>query len=96
MTDTDPSVILIPFNSAELVLFAAELDSFPIMLKWNYFSFALSFSTGATLKENGLTVLDTIVPIRARLIAGKASYSFLGDEIRTLTEKMKAQVKNDD
>lgn len=52
--------------------------------------------TGTTLKENGLTVLDTIVPISARLIAGKASYSFLGDEIRELAEKMKAQVKNDD
>ncbi len=49
--------------------------------------------TGTTLKENGLTVLDTIVPISARLIAGKASYSFLGDEIRALTEKMKEQVK---
>ena len=49
--------------------------------------------TGTTLKENGLTVLDTIVPISARLIAGKASYSFLGDEIRTLAEKMKEQVK---
>ncbi len=48
--------------------------------------------TGTTLKENGLEVLDTIVPISARLIAGKASYSFLGDEIRTLTEKMTALV----
>lgn len=49
--------------------------------------------TGTTLKENGLTVLDTIVPISARLIAGKASYSFLGDEIRMLAEKMKAMVE---
>ncbi len=52
--------------------------------------------TGTTLKENGLSVLDTIVPISARLIAGKASYSFLGDEIRTLAEKMKAQVEKND
>jgi ATP phosphoribosyltransferase len=30
--------------------------------------------TGRTLKENGLTILDTIMPISARLIANEASY----------------------
>lgn len=32
--------------------------------------------TGATLRENNLTVLEDVVPISARLIANKASYKF--------------------
>ena len=32
--------------------------------------------TGATLRENDLTVLEDVVPISARLIANKASYKF--------------------
>ena len=44
--------------------------------------------TGTTLKENGLSVLEEIVPISARLIAGKAQYMFQGDEIRTLAQKV--------
>ena len=37
--------------------------------------------TGATLRENDLTVLEDVVPISARLIANKASYKFKSDII---------------
>ncbi len=45
--------------------------------------------TGTTLRENNLEVIDTIVPISARLIANKASYTFKNDAIVSLYEKMK-------
>ena len=44
--------------------------------------------TGKTLKENGLEVLEEIVPISARLIANKASYKFKKDTIRTIMERI--------
>ena len=37
--------------------------------------------TGSTLKENNLVVKETIVPISARLIANKSSYTFKKDTI---------------
>ena len=37
--------------------------------------------TGATLRENDLTVLEDVVPISARLIANKASYKFKSNVI---------------
>ena len=37
--------------------------------------------TGTTLRENRLRVLETIVPISARLIANKASYAFQSETI---------------
>lgn len=37
--------------------------------------------TGTTLKENGLEVIETIMPISARLIANKAAYEFKKKEI---------------
>ena len=43
--------------------------------------------TGATLRENGLAVLEEIVPISARLIANKASFKFKREEIRALAER---------
>ncbi len=42
--------------------------------------------TGTTLRENDLSVLQEIVPISARLIANKASYSFKEDAVRRLRE----------
>ncbi len=48
--------------------------------------------TGTTLKENRLAVLETIVPISARLIANKASFKFKNEPIRVLTEKVAAEV----
>ena len=44
--------------------------------------------TGKTLKENGLEVLEEIVPISARLIANKASFKFKTEAIRKITESM--------
>ena len=44
--------------------------------------------TGKTLKENGLEVLEEIVPISARLIANKASYKFKTDTIRSILERI--------
>ena len=44
--------------------------------------------TGKTLKENGLEVLEEIVPISARLIANKASFKFKTDAIQKITESM--------
>lgn len=44
--------------------------------------------TGTTLKENNLSVFERILPISARLIANRASYTFRADEINALTEKL--------
>jgi len=52
--------------------------------------------TGTTLKENDLAVIETIVPISARLIANKASFKFKTAEIEKLVEGIRAQVKKDD
>ena len=52
--------------------------------------------TGTTLKENDLTVIETIVPISARLISNKASFKFKTKEIEKIVEGIRAQVKKDD
>ena len=44
--------------------------------------------TGKTLKENGLEVLEEIVPISARLIANKASFKFKTEAIRTIMDSL--------
>ena len=44
--------------------------------------------TGKTLQENGLEVLEDIVPISARLIANKASYKFKMESIRAITDSI--------
>ena len=44
--------------------------------------------SGRTLKENHLKVLETIVPISARLIANRASYLFKNDLIMGITRKL--------
>ena len=49
--------------------------------------------TGKTLAENGLSVLETVCPISARLVANPAAYRFQTEEIRTLTEKLAEQVQ---
>lgn len=48
--------------------------------------------TGTTLKENDLTVIDTVVPISARLISNKASYKFKGDAVDRVVNKMKYHI----
>ena len=49
--------------------------------------------TGATLRENDLTVAAEVVPISARLIANKAAYRFKAAEIEALAAKMKGLVE---
>ena len=49
--------------------------------------------TGRTLKENGLEVVEYIVPISARLIANKASSKFKGEMIEKVKEGLFEQVK---
>ena len=44
--------------------------------------------TGTTLKENDLKVLTEFMPISARFIANKASYTFKNQELMTLLSKL--------
>ena len=44
--------------------------------------------TGTTLKENDLEVIETIVPISARLIANTASFKFKNEAIQRLLTQM--------
>ena len=44
--------------------------------------------TGTTLRENDLEVVAEVVPISARLIANKASYSFNSKTIGEMTERL--------
>jgi len=52
--------------------------------------------TGTTLKENDLEVLETVVPISARLIANKASFQFKVAQIEELLCRVKEQVQRHD
>ena len=52
--------------------------------------------TGATLKENDLIPFETIVPISARLISNKVSHKFKHDQIQTILDALKQQVKSND
>ena len=49
--------------------------------------------TGTTLKENDLEVIETIVPISARLIANKTSYQFKSQKVRQLMAQLEAEAK---
>jgi len=49
--------------------------------------------TGTTLKENDLEVIETIVPISARLIANKASYQFKHKKVVELMEQLAVQTE---
>ena len=49
--------------------------------------------TGTTLKENNLVVMETIVPISARLIANKASYQFRNEQIGKIMREIAAQME---
>lgn len=44
--------------------------------------------TGKTLKENNLCVVETVVPISARLIANKSVYNFKGEKIKEVAERL--------
>ena len=49
--------------------------------------------TGRTLKENGLEVVEDIVPISARFIANKASSKFKREMIESVRQGLAEQVK---
>ncbi len=49
--------------------------------------------TGTTLKENDLEVIETIVPISARLIANKASYQFKSKKVNDLLQSIIKQME---
>ena len=49
--------------------------------------------TGTTLKENSLEVIESIVPISARLIANKSSYKFKYDLIERIKSELAAQTE---
>jgi ATP phosphoribosyltransferase len=49
--------------------------------------------TGTTLKENDLSVIETIVPISARLIANKAGYKFKSALIQPLIAGLAQQTE---
>ena len=49
--------------------------------------------TGTTLRENDLEVIETIVPISARLIANKASFKFKNEPIEKIAASILRQVQ---
>ena len=49
--------------------------------------------TGTTLKENNLSVQETIVPISARLIANKTSYKFKSESIEAILQSLASMAK---
>ena len=49
--------------------------------------------TGTTLKENGLEVFQTIMPISARLISNKAAFEFKKDEILKIQNRLSSMVE---
>ena len=49
--------------------------------------------TGSTLKENDLEVIETIVPISARLISNKVSYQFKSEKIVQLMQQIADQME---
>ncbi|MEE0808055.1 MAG: ATP phosphoribosyltransferase [Acutalibacteraceae bacterium] len=49
--------------------------------------------TGTTLKENNLEVIETVVPISARLISNKASFKFKSKKIQEIVEKIAEQTE---
>ena len=49
--------------------------------------------TGRTLKENGLEVIEDIVPISARLIANKSSSKFKGEMIEKIRSSLAREIK---
>lgn len=51
--------------------------------------------TGTTLKENNLEVVETVVPISARLIANKASYKFKTETIGRIVAHMAEQIRTE-
>ena len=51
--------------------------------------------TGKTLLENNLSPFETIVPISARLISNKSSFSFKTERIEKIKKELSKQVKKE-
>ena len=51
--------------------------------------------TGKTLLENNLSPFETIVPISARLISNKSSFSFKNEKIEKIKKELSRQVKKE-
>ena len=51
--------------------------------------------TGKTLAENDLALIDTVLPISARLIANKASCRFKKEAVNRLTDNLSIQIKEE-
>ncbi len=49
--------------------------------------------TGNTLRENRLSVLETVLPLSARLIANKSAWQFKTGAVNLLTEALKGKIK---
>ena len=49
--------------------------------------------TGTTLRENHLEVIETVVPISARLIANKASFKFKSAPIEAIVQNLAQQME---
>lgn len=49
--------------------------------------------TGKTLRENDLAVIDTIVPISARLIANKANFKFKTGAVEKIRDRLAQQLE---
>ena len=48
--------------------------------------------TGTTLKENDLEVIETVIPISARLIANKSGFKFKSEQIEKLVKSLSEQI----
>ena len=51
--------------------------------------------TGTTLKENDLEVVETILPLSARLIVNKAGYEFRREQIDRVLRSLSEQIKGE-
>ena len=51
--------------------------------------------TGSTLKENGLTVLEEICPLSARVVVNRVSLKLEHDRIKGLLDKINELISND-
>ena len=51
--------------------------------------------TGTTLKENDLEVIETVIPISARLIANKSGFKFKNEQIERLVKSLKEQIDSE-
>ena len=49
--------------------------------------------TGTTLRENGLEVFQTVMPISARLISNKSAFEFKKDEILKIQNRLSSMVE---